>query len=106
MLDELAFFSFICCLTLSIIFLFLTLNKPDSRKGLRREILSKWVNFNLEDNKTIAVQAIRNLLMINAAFISALLILTGILIGLYQLVFTNYNVFLWELIPEFTVRLA
>jgi len=106
MLDELAFFSFIGCLILAIIFLFISLNKSYSRKGLRRKIMSNWVEINLEGNKTTAVQALRNLLMVNTAFISALLVLAGLLIGLYQLAFTNNKEFLWGIIPGFTIGLA
>ncbi|MHA1125404.1 MAG: DUF599 family protein [Candidatus Heimdallarchaeota archaeon] len=105
MLDELAFFSFIGCLIIAIIFLFVSLKKPYTRKGLRRKIMSNWVEINLkEGNKTTAVQALRNLLMVNAAFISALLVLSGLIIGLYNRVFTNSDVFLW--IPRFKVGLA
>jgi uncharacterized membrane protein len=106
MLDELAFFSFIGSIILSIIFLFISLNKSYSQKGLRRKIISRWVDINLEENKTIAVQALRNLLMVNAAFISALLVLAGLLIGLYQMTFTNTNLFLWGIIPGFTIGIA
>jgi len=106
MLDELAFFSFIGCIIISIIFLFISLNRPYTRKGLRRKIISKWVDVNLDGNKTLAVQTLRNLLMVNAAFISAMLVLAGLLIGLHQMAFTNTNLFLWGIIPGFTVGIA
>ncbi|MHA1442496.1 MAG: DUF599 family protein [Candidatus Heimdallarchaeota archaeon] len=106
MLDELAFFSFIGCIILSIVFLFISLNKSYSRKGLRRKILSKWIDINLDENRAIAVQALRNILMVNTGFISALLVLAGLLIGLFQIAFTNTGQFFWGLIPGFTVGVA
>ncbi len=106
MLDEFAFFSYIGCIIISIVFLFISLNKSYSRKGLRRKILSKWIDINLEENRAIAVQALRNILMVNTGFISALLVLAGLLIGLFQIAFTNTGQFFWGLIPGFTIGVA
>ncbi|MGC9779684.1 MAG: hypothetical protein HZR80_10620 [Candidatus Heimdallarchaeota archaeon] len=76
--DEIAFFIFIICFIVSIIFLYYSLNKPTSRKGLRRLIMKDWVKHNLDaQSKPATVQAIRNQILVNGAFISALLVLTG-----------------------------
>jgi len=44
--------------------------------------------------------------MVNTGFISALLVLAGLLIGLFQIAFTNTGQFFWGLIPGFTVGVA
>ncbi len=107
MLDEIAFFIFIICIIVSIFFLYYSLNKPTSRKGLRRLIMKDWVKQNLDaQSKSSAIQAIRNQILVNGAFISALLILTGILVGLFQLIFDIETEFLWGLIPSFTIGYA
>jgi len=106
MLDELAFFIFLFCFILSIVFMYVSLNKPHSRKGLRHRMLKDWVQKNLLNPSPQAIQALRNQILVNSAFISALLILTGILIGLYPSIFTDSSEFLWGIIPALTIGIS
>lgn len=91
---------------LSIILLFVILQNPRTCKGSRREVLKKWVSNRLEGNPQDAIQAIRNQIIVNSAFVSALLVFTGLIIGLYSSIFTNTNKFLVNIIPQITIANA
>ncbi|NHJ49981.1 MAG: DUF599 domain-containing protein [Asgard group archaeon] len=106
MLDEIAFFILILCYIISIIMLYYSLNKEKTRKGVRRRILKNWVFNNIDLKNMNAVQAIRNLIIVNNAFISALLVLTGLLIGLFSNIFTDNTIFLWGIIPSVSIKIA
>jgi uncharacterized membrane protein len=104
MLDEIAFFLFILSFIVSIILMYYSLSREKTRKGIRRRILKKWVFHNIDLKNMNAVQAIRNLIIVNNAFISALLVLTGLIIGLYNNIFIKTDQFLW--IAGFTVKIG
>jgi len=106
LLDEIAFFIFLGCIIISIIMLYVSLSKPSTRKGLRRQVLKNWVQINLEEPNANTIQTIRNQILVNSAFISALIILTGLMIGLFPLLFDNNTEFLWGIIPNFSLGLA
>lgn len=106
MLDEIGFFIFLWCILMSIFVLFISLNRPTTRKGLRRQVLKNWVKINLEEPNANAIQVIRNQILVNTAFISALIVLTGLMIGLFPLFFENNEEFLWNIIPGFSLGLA
>jgi len=57
-------------------------------------IYKNWVNNRLKDENLItAIQTLRNFIMANSTFISALIILIGILIGLYSSDFLDNSTF-------------
>ncbi len=97
--DIIAFFVFVISLLLSIILLYVTLQNPKTRKGSRREVLKKWVSYRLIGNPQDAIQAIRNQIIVNGAFVSALLVFTGLLVGLFSKIFTNTNIFFLNIFP-------
>ena len=88
-IDIIAFFVFIISFLISIIFLFISLQNPKTRKGSRREVLKDWVTNRLKGNPQDSIQAIRNQIIVNSAFVSALLIFIGLIIGLYSKIFSN-----------------
>jgi uncharacterized membrane protein len=86
--------------------LYYSLNKEKTRKGVRRRILKNWVFQNINLKNMNAVQAIRNLIIVNNAFISALLVLTGLLIGLYSNIFTDTSNFFVVWIPSLNTNIV
>ncbi|MHA1946243.1 MAG: DUF599 family protein [Candidatus Hodarchaeales archaeon] len=65
------------------------LRNPDtSRKGSLIQIYKRFVDVRIQQSPLIAIQAMRNLIMANSAFISALLVLLGILLAFYEQVFS------------------
>ncbi len=59
-----------------------------SRKGSLIQIYKQFVDVRIQQSPLIAIQAMRNLIMANSAFISALLVLLGILLAFYDHVFS------------------
>jgi uncharacterized membrane protein len=77
------------------------LRNPDtSRKGSLNQIYKQFVDVRIQQSPLIAIQAMRNLIMANSAFISALLVLLGILLAFYEQVFSP------ELLPNTEIRLG
>jgi uncharacterized membrane protein len=71
------------------------LRNPDtSRKGSLNQVYKHFVDVRIQQSPLIAIQAVRNLIMANSAFISALLVLLGILLAFYEQVFSP------ELLPN------
>ena len=84
-LNEISLFIFLGCIILyfSLIAITLKFKKPIHRDRYKR-IYKNWVKNRLKDKSLlIAVQTIRNFIMVNSIFISALLLLLGLIIGLY-----------------------
>jgi len=75
-------------------------NPTTSRKGSLNQIYKQFVNARIQQSPLIAIQAMRNLIMANTAFISALLVLLGILLAFYEQVFSP------ELILESEISLG
>ena len=75
-------------------------NPASSRKGSLNQIYKQFVDARLQQSPLIAVQAMRNLIMANTAFISALLVLLGILLAFYEQVFSS------ELFPDTSISLG
>lgn len=86
MLDELALTIFIICVSIYIfLFIFTIMKKKSSQRNVVRLIYANWVEERLKDDSLLtAVQALRNFIMGNSTFISALFILLGLLIGFYS----------------------
>jgi uncharacterized membrane protein len=79
------------------------LQHPDtSRKGAINAMYKHYVDARLKKSESpvVAVQAMRNLIMANSAFISALLILLGLLLASYSFIFPE------DLIPGTTISLG
>ena len=102
-LDLLALGVFVLSILLYAIMLIYGLNNPGtSRKGALNIMYSHYVDARLKESESpiVAVQAMRNLIMANSAFISALLILLGLLLASYSFIFPE------DLIPETTISLG
>ncbi|MBD3188687.1 DUF599 family protein [Candidatus Bathyarchaeota archaeon] len=88
MLHEVAFIVYVSCFFLYRLLLYYWTCKPRScRLTLREEVYSHWVEERLTgkgNDVFIGIHALRNLIMANSVFVSALLILLGIIIGFYQ----------------------
>lgn len=85
-LDELSFVLFVVCVIVYI-GLMVRGNRPGSRTGYRViiELYANWVESRFRDrNLNVAVQALRNIIMGNSIYASALLLFLGMLAGLYQ----------------------
>jgi len=63
-------------------------NPTTSRKGSLNQIYKQFVDARIQQSPLIAIQAMRNLIMANTAFISALLVLLGILLAFYEQAFS------------------
>ncbi|MFX0067089.1 MAG: DUF599 family protein, partial [Candidatus Hermodarchaeota archaeon] len=104
-MHEIAIFIFVICVFLYGIMLLYGLKRPLTiRRGMITAIYNNWVDVILkEDGSTIVgIQAIRNMLMGASIFISALLVLLGVLIGLYSIIGTEEYLFL----GIFTLKLS
>jgi uncharacterized membrane protein len=95
LLDELSFFIFIACFILYFFLLYSGINKKTTSKfTVFNEIYKNWVKDRLEDqNPLVGVQALRNFIMGNSTFVSALFILLGIVVGYYTFFVTDNNNF-------------
>jgi len=63
-------------------------NPTTSRKGSLNQIYRQFVDVRIKQSPLIAIQAMRNLIMANTAFISSLLVLLGILLAFYNQIFS------------------
>ena len=91
-LDLIALFVASCCILIYFIMILYGLKFPEkTKRGSLNLIYEKWVERRLlpEQNPIVAVQAMRNLIMANSIFISALLVLLGILVGFDDIIFSN-----------------
>ncbi|MHA1994556.1 MAG: DUF599 domain-containing protein [Candidatus Hodarchaeales archaeon] len=89
-LDIAALIVFIFCITIYSIMIIYGLKHPTtSRKGSLNLVYEKYVEERVKASPLIAVQAVRNLIMANSAFISALLVLLGLLIAFYDQIFSK-----------------
>lgn len=75
-------------------------NPATSRKGSLIQIYKQFVDVRVQQSPLIAIQAMRNLIMANSVFISALLVLLGILLAFYNQVFSP------ELFPDTEISLG
>ena len=89
-MDLIALVIFLICISTYGIMIIYGLNHPrKSRRGSLNLIYEEFVNSRNKDSSIIAVQAMRNLIMANSAFISALLVLMGLLLAFYSLLFSE-----------------
>jgi len=88
-LDDFAFIVFLVCVSLYIFLLIYSITqKKPSQRNVFNLIYKNWVDNRLKDDEPlVGIQALRNFIMSNSIFITALLILLGILIGIYS----SYN---------------
>ena len=86
-LSALAIFG-ISILVYTIMLIYGLKNPTTSRKGSLNQIYKQFVDARIQQSPLIAIQAMRNLIMANTAFISALLVLLGILLAFYEQVFS------------------
>ena len=88
-LDEFAFIIFLVCISLYIFLLIYSITqKKPSQRNVFNLIYKNWVDNRLKDDEPlVGIQALRNFIMSNSIFITALLILLGLLIGIYS----SYN---------------
>jgi len=86
MIDEFSFLLFLGCLVIYIIlFIVRSKNRETSERSTLNLIYRNWVQSRSNDeNLLYATQALRNFIMGNATFVSGLLILIGILVGVYN----------------------
>jgi len=87
MIDELSFLIFLLCIiTYIILFVIKSRNrKTASERSTLNLVYKNWVEHRINDeNLLYATQALRNFIMGNSTFISGLLILIGILVGVYN----------------------
>ena len=87
MLDEIGFTVFIGCVILYIVlFFFWKHNQKPCKMMVRERLFGKWVEERLKSERDllVAVQSLRNIIMAISVFISAFLILLGIIIGFLQ----------------------
>jgi uncharacterized membrane protein len=85
MFDEFALINFLTCISIyfSLLLYSFKSSKP-TKQTVFKLIYKEWVNNRLKDDDPIvAVQTLRNFMMGNSTFISALFILLGILVGFY-----------------------
>jgi uncharacterized membrane protein len=85
--------------------LFVSLRYEKTGKGLHMKILSRWIEVN-SDRAIVLTQVLRNIILVNSAFISAMLVLTGILLGLYNQIFITTDYFLFVNIPLGLVQIS
>ncbi|PWI47337.1 hypothetical protein CEE45_12135 [Candidatus Heimdallarchaeota archaeon B3_Heim] len=90
----------ICILIYSIMIIYGLRHPTTSRKGSLNLIYEYYVDERVKESPLIAVQAIRNIIMANTAFISSLLVLLGLLLAFYQLIFSV------EMIPGSDISLG
>ncbi len=89
-LDIVALAVFVICIIIYGIMIVYGLKHPDiSRKGSLNLIFEQYVDERVKDSPLIAVQASRNLIMANSAFLSALLVLLGLLLAFYPDIFAE-----------------
>lgn len=99
MIDEISVILFISCVVVYIILFMMKSQKRggSSERSTLNLIYKNWVQNRIEDeNLLYATQALRNFIMGNATFISGLLILIGILVGLYNTQILSLDTF-WGL---------
>jgi len=98
LLEELAFIIFFTCIFIYFILLFSSINtKKPSQRSVMNEIYRNWVSTRLKSNDPIVtVQALRNFIMADSTFISALFILLGLIVGIYDVFFNDFTPF-WGL---------
>ncbi len=102
MFDEIALILFLFCLVGYLILLIIISRrgKPSQRTTLNL-VYKNWVKNRANDeNLLYATQSLRNFIMGNATFISGLLVLIGILVGVYNAaIFTKTPFFGIEFLP-------
>ena len=100
-LDIISLGIFVISIFIYTIMMIYGLQHPDtSRKGAINAIYRHYVDARLKETESpvVAVQAMRNLIMANSAFISALLILLGLLLASYSFIFPQDLICEYQLI--------
>ncbi|MBD3338171.1 MAG: DUF599 family protein [Candidatus Lokiarchaeota archaeon] len=90
MLHEIGLIFFASCFIVYFLLLYNNLRrrKKPNKFHVFRLIYINWVQTRVDDNSSLAgVQALRNFIMANSTFVSALFILLGILVGFYNATF-------------------
>ncbi|MFX0050085.1 MAG: DUF599 family protein [Candidatus Hodarchaeota archaeon] len=94
-IDHIAFsVFFVCIITYAFITVYGFRHPSKSKRGSLNIVYQKWVDERIEDSSLVAIQAMRNLIMANSVFISALLVLLGLLLGFYSVIFSDQVFFL------------
>ncbi|MHA2173998.1 MAG: DUF599 family protein [Candidatus Hodarchaeales archaeon] len=89
-IDLIALLIFLVCIGIYGMMIGYGLKNPQkTRRGSLNLIYEEFVNARVKDSSIIAVQAMRNLIMANSAFISALLVLMGLLFAFYSILFSE-----------------
>ena len=90
-LDEIALIVFVICFfTYFILFYYSFKRSKPNKFQLYKKIYENWVESRLKDNNAlVGVQALRNFIMANSTFVSALFILLGILVSVYNTFISN-----------------
>jgi uncharacterized membrane protein len=92
-LDLIALLVFLVCIGIYGLMIVYGLKYPQkSRRGSLNLIYEEFVNARVKDSSIVAVQAMRNLIMANSAFISALLVLMGLLFAFYSILFSDETI--------------
>jgi uncharacterized membrane protein len=100
-MDLIALLIFLVCIGIYGMMIGYGLKYPQkTRRGSLNLIYEEFVNARVKDSSIIAVQAMRNLIMANSAFISALLVLMGLLFAFYSILFSE------EMIPGSEISLG
>ena len=90
-INEISFFIFLFCVILyTVLMIIMKRSSKNSRYSIINDIYKNWVINRFKDqNLNVVVQGLRNIVMGNSIYSSALLILLGILAGLYESNFFN-----------------
>ncbi len=89
-LNMIALLIFIICIAIYGMMIAYGLKYPHkTRRGSLNLIYEEFVDARVKDSPLIAVQAMRNLIMANSVFISALLVLMGLLFAFYSIIFSE-----------------
>ena len=82
---------FICIILYSTLIVYGLRNPEATRRGSLNLIFERWVETRLRQGESaiVPIQANRNQIMANSIFISSLLVLLGILLGLFPLISTE-----------------
>ncbi len=85
-LNEISLIFFLACILVYVILMYINSRKINASRYYQiNEIYRHWITSRIKDqNLIVVIQALRNIVMGNSIYASALLILLGILVGLYS----------------------
>ncbi len=95
MIDEIAFFVFSGCgLAYRLLVWYQTRHPGIYKRNVLNQLYYKWVDARIKEDITVAVQALRNLIMACSIFITALLVFIGLLVEVFQVQLVDTTPFL------------